>query len=81
MMPSIRRRAGLSHRPRSGCRSSPPSAARVDRRAVRVVASLRLIRQLARLYGARPGALGMIRLMRHVIAHPPSLAGWRWATA
>jgi putative membrane protein len=34
-----------------------------------LVASLRLIRQLARLYGARPGALGMIRLMRHVIAH------------
>jgi putative membrane protein len=33
------------------------------------VASLRLIRQLARLYGARPGALGMIKLMRHVIAH------------
>ncbi|MDO9563793.1 MAG: TIGR01620 family protein [Bradyrhizobium sp.] len=33
------------------------------------VAALRLIRQLARLYGARPGALGMIRLMRHVIAH------------
>jgi putative membrane protein len=34
-----------------------------------LVASLRLMRQLARLYGARPGALGMIRLMRHVIAH------------
>jgi putative membrane protein len=34
-----------------------------------LVALLRLIRQLARLYGARPGALGMIRLMRHVIAH------------
>ena len=34
-----------------------------------LVASLRLIRQLARLYGARPGTLRMIRLMRHVIAH------------
>jgi putative membrane protein len=33
------------------------------------VASLRLIRQLALLYGGRPGALGMISLMRHVIAH------------
>src|SRR5277367_5657910 len=32
-------------------------------------ASLRLIRQLARLYGGRPGTLGMIKLMRHVIAH------------
>jgi putative membrane protein len=33
------------------------------------VAALRLIRQLARLYGGRPGALGMISLLRHVIAH------------
>jgi putative membrane protein len=33
------------------------------------VASLRMIRLLARLYGGRPGALGMISLMRHVISH------------
>jgi putative membrane protein len=33
------------------------------------VAALRLIRQLARLYGGRPGTLGMIALTRHVIAH------------
>ena len=33
------------------------------------VVALRLIRQLARLYGGRPGALGMVSLMRHVIGH------------
>jgi putative membrane protein len=33
------------------------------------VASLRMIRQLARLYGGRPGTISMIRLMRHVIGH------------
>lgn len=33
------------------------------------IVSLRLIRQLAFLYGGRPGALGMISLLRHVIAH------------
>jgi putative membrane protein len=33
------------------------------------LASLRLVRQLAQLYGGRPGTLGLARLMRHVIAH------------
>lgn len=34
-----------------------------------LAAALRLARQLARLYGGRPGALGQARLIRHVIAH------------
>ncbi|MET0706045.1 MAG: TIGR01620 family protein, partial [Tardiphaga sp.] len=32
-------------------------------------AALRLVRQLALLYGGRPGTLGMIRLMRHTVSH------------
>jgi putative membrane protein len=32
-------------------------------------AAAHLIRQLARLYGGRPGALGLIKLTRQVIAH------------
>jgi putative membrane protein len=33
------------------------------------VSALRLIRQLARLYGGRPGWLGLVRLLRQTIAH------------
>jgi putative membrane protein len=32
-------------------------------------AAVRLVRQLARLYGGRPGALGLITLMRHAVSH------------
>jgi putative membrane protein len=34
-----------------------------------LVNALRLIRQLATLYGARPGALGLMRLIRHTVSH------------
>ena len=34
-----------------------------------LAAALRLVRQLARLYGGRPGALGLIALMRQSVAH------------
>ncbi|MGZ5852428.1 MAG: YcjF family protein, partial [Hyphomicrobium sp.] len=33
------------------------------------VAALGMIRRLAALYGGRPGMLGMVRLLRHIIAH------------
>jgi putative membrane protein len=33
------------------------------------ISCLRLIRRLARLYGGRPGALGMMRLFRQVLSH------------
>jgi putative membrane protein len=32
-------------------------------------AAIRLVRQLAKLYGGRPGALGLIALLRHAIGH------------
>src|SRR4029079_13937787 len=34
-----------------------------------LVNALRMVRQLAVLYGGRPGALGMLRLFRQVVSH------------
>jgi putative membrane protein len=33
------------------------------------IAAVRLVGQLARLYGGRPGAIGMIKLMRQTVSH------------
>ena len=34
-----------------------------------LINALRMVRQLAVLYGGRPGALGMLRLFRQVVSH------------
>jgi putative membrane protein len=43
--------------------------ARADRHGLCAVTTLALVRRLALLYGGRPGALGLFRLMRLSIAH------------
>ena len=54
--PRLGRHRGLARAPRSTSRSSP-------------IAALGMIRRLAAIYGGRPGMLGLIRLLRQVIAH------------
>jgi putative membrane protein len=34
-----------------------------------LIAALRMLRQLSRLYGGRPGAIGMLRLLRQTVSH------------
>jgi putative membrane protein len=45
-----------------------------------LIAALGMIRRLAALYGGRPGMLGLIRLVRHVVGHlalTGGIAAWR----
>ena len=61
--------AGRAHRdPRLGRHRGQP-ARRASTSPSSLIAALGMIRRLAALYGGRPGMLGLIRLVRHIVAH------------